>query len=154
MILESPKDGTRRRTGDVGRVLEEMRTRWPDMVVVFDRNAGGGDVAEALEEDHGLTVIDHDQGVPFDLASMRLAEYVEEGKLEHDGDQALATQVLSAVAKETAGGKRWRGEQPDKETPIDAFDALAMALHMATIGAAASTFDPADYRIQSLDDFQ
>jgi hypothetical protein len=64
-----------------------MRERWPDMVIVFDRNAGGGDVAEELEEDHGLTVIDHGQGTEFDLASMRLGEYVEEGKLEHDGNE-------------------------------------------------------------------
>lgn len=136
VILHSPRDGTRRRTRDVGKILEAMRERWPDMVIVFDRAHGGGDVAEELEEDHGLTIIDHSQGIPFDLASMRLYEYVEEGKLEWDAPkehlEAFATQVLSAVMKETSGGKRWRGEAPDDETPADAFDALAMALHMAT----------------------
>lgn len=132
VILDSPGNGKRRRTSDVGDILETMRERWPDMVIVFDRNAGGGDVAEAFEEKHGLTIVDHGQGVDFDLASMRLGEYVEEGKLEHDGNEQLAQQVLAAVMKETAAGRRWRGEAPDDETRIDGFDALAMALNAAT----------------------
>lgn len=153
VILESPKDGKRRRTSDVGDVLEVMRERWPDMVVVFDRNHGGGDVAEDLEQDHGLTVIDHSQGVPFDLASMRLAEYVEEGKLEHDGHELLSKQVLSTVMKETAGGRRWRGEAPDDETQIDGFDALAMALNQLALAedeVPAVAFNPDDYRMEQL----
>jgi hypothetical protein len=155
VILVSPRDGTRRRTRDVGRILAEMRQVWPDMVVVFDRSQGGGDVAEELEEEHGLTVVDHGQATDFDLASMRLGEYVEEGKLEWDAPdehrETFATQVLAAVMKETAGGKRWRGEAPDDDTPADAFDALAMALHVATIaGEPTKTFDPADYRIENL----
>jgi hypothetical protein len=150
VILDSPRDGKRRRTRDVGRVLEVMLERWPEMVIVFDRNHGGGDIAEELEEEHGLTIIDHSQGTPFDLASMRLAEYVEEAKLEHDGNEQLATQVLAAVMRETAGGKRWRGEAPDDETAADGFDALAMALHMATTPGAdeGKKFDPDDYRIR------
>ena len=152
VILASPRDGTRRRTRDVGDILESMRERWPDMVVVFDRNHGGGDVAEELEEEHGLTVIDHSQGVPFDLASMRLAEYVEEGKLEHDGHPELAKQVLAAVVRPTSGGLRFRGEAPDDETLVDGFDATAMALHMATTAPEEDNvpIDPDDYRIQKL----
>jgi phage terminase large subunit-like protein len=150
VILDSPRDGKRRRTRDVGRILEAMRERWPDMVIVFDRSHGGGDVAEELEEEHGLTVIDHSQGIPFDLASMRLGEYVEEAKLEHDGNEQLAAHVLGAVMRSTAGGRRWRGEEPDEETPVDGFDALAMALHMATIAEdelPVQPINPEDYRI-------
>jgi hypothetical protein len=156
VILESPRDGTRRRTRDVGKILKEMRDVWPDMVIVFDRNAGGGDVAEELEEEHGLTVIDHDQGVAFDLASMRLAEYVEEGKFEWDAPdeirEVFATQVLAAVVRETVSGRRWRGEAPDDETPADAFDALAMALHMATTEPEPDQgLDPDAFRIRRLE---
>jgi phage terminase large subunit-like protein len=157
VILESPRDGTRRRTRDVGRILEQMHARWPDMVIVFDRNHGGGDVAEELEERHGLTIIDHGQGTEFDLASMRLGELVEEAKLEWDApDQyrdLFAQQILAAVMKETAGGKRWRGEAPDRETQIDAFDALAMAVHMATTDKPIQSGPrggPQDFRIRQL----
>jgi phage terminase large subunit-like protein len=146
-ILESPRNGKRRRTREVGELLETMRLRWPDMVIVFDRNQGGGDVAEELEEEHGLTIIDHDQGQAFDLASMRLAEYVEQAKLEHDGNAKLSAHVLAAVLRETSGGKRWRGEAPDDETQIDGFDALAMALHMASTADDDKPFNLADYRI-------
>lgn len=146
-ILKSPRNGKRRRTRDVGELLEKMRLQWPDMVIVFDRNHGGGDVAEALEEDHGLTIIDHDQGKAFDLASMRLGELVEEAKLEHDGDPELSAEVLAAVMRETAGGKRWRGEAPDDETQADGFTALAMAVHMATTAEEDEPFDLANYRI-------
>ncbi len=149
VILDSPRNGKRRRTRDVGAILETMRERWPDMVIVFDRNHGGGDVAEELEEKHGLTIIDHGQGTDFDLASMRLGEYVEQGKLEHDGNEKLTAQVLAAVALETGNGKRWRGEAPDDETQVDGFDALAMALHMATTAADAPKKNLDDYRIRS-----
>lgn len=152
-ILQSPRNGQRRRTREVGELLETMRLRWPDMVIVFDRNHGGGDVAEELEEQHGLTVIDHDQGTAFDLASMRLGEYVEEAKLEHDGHPALTAQVLAAVLRETAGGKRWRGEAPDAQTQVDGFDALAMGLHMATTDKPVQSGPrggPQDFRITQL----
>lgn len=153
VILESPRDGRRRRTRDVGRLLEAMRERWPDMVIVFDRAQGGGDVAEELEEEHGLTVIDHGQGVPFDLASMRLGELVEEDRLEWDAPdeyrELFAQQVLAAVMKPTSGGRRWRGEAPDDDTPADAFDALAMAVHMATTDDTQPV-NPDDYRIRLL----
>jgi phage terminase large subunit-like protein len=157
VILESPRDGTRRKTGDVGEILEAMRERWPDMVIVFDRNAGGGDVAEELETKHGLTVIDHGQGTEFDLASMRLAEVVEGAKLEWDAAdeyrQLFAQQVLAAVMKETAAATRWRGEAPDDDVQIDAFDALAMAVHMATTMPAPANeqpMNPDDYRVEQL----
>jgi hypothetical protein len=150
VILENPRNGKRRRTRDVGEILEAMHERWPDMVIVFDRNQGGGDVAEQLEEDHGLTIIDHGQGTEFDLASMRLGEYVEQAKLEHDGNEKLAAHVLAAVVVETSNGKRWRGEAPDDETQIDGFDALAMALHMATTVPERQPLDLDDFRMEQL----
>jgi phage terminase large subunit-like protein len=115
------------------------------MVLVFDRNHGGGDVAEELEENHGMVIIDHGQGTEFDLASMRLGEYVEEAKFEHDGNEKLSEQVLATVVRITAGGKRWRGEAPDDETDIDGFDALAMALHIATQSEEDEVLDLSAY---------
>jgi hypothetical protein len=81
-----------------------------DMVVVFDRNYGGGLIAEQLEEDHGLTVVDHGQGVEFDLASMLFGELVDQHGFDHDGNPDLTAQVLAAVARRSRYGRRWRVE--------------------------------------------
>jgi hypothetical protein len=132
VIIDSLPESGLRRTKDVGDILEVMRERWPDMVLVFDRAQGGGDVAEEFEENHGMTIIDHSQGTAFDIASMKLGEYVEGSKIEHDGNEKFSNQVLSAIMQPTAGGRRWRGEAPDDQTLIDGFDALAMALNVAT----------------------
>jgi phage terminase large subunit-like protein len=157
VILDPKKGGETRRTREVGEILETMLEAWPDALIAFDRAQGGGDVAEELEENHGITIVDHDQGKAFELASMKLGEYVENRKLVHDGNEAFSNQVLSAVAKFVAGGRRWRGEPPDAETSIDGFDALAMALNVATspMGETRGKKNPAsgdvdDYRIERL----
>lgn len=157
VILDPKIGGEQRRTRDVGTILEVMLERWPDMVVAFDRAQGGGDVAEELEERHGIAIIDHDQGKEFELACMKAAEYIENRKLEHDGNPKLSEQVLATVAKLTVGGRRWRGEPPDSETAIDGFDAFVMALNVATNPGLrkvkhrlAGTIE--DYRIESLGD--
>lgn len=156
VILAPKEEGKPRRTREVGTILEVMRQRWPDMIVAFDRAQGGGDVAEELEEEHGITIVDHGQGAPFELASMKLGEYTENAKYEWDGDDEFATQVLSAVARQTMGGKRWRGQEPDAQTPIDAFDALAMALNVVTSPLptggrkSVASGNVEDYRIEGL----
>jgi hypothetical protein len=151
-ILKSEHPGTRRRMRDVIDQLLLLKARWPSMTIVFDRNVGGGLIAEQFEEDHGLTVIDHGQGVPFDLASMLLGELVDQHGFDHDGNAEITAQVLAAIAKPTAMGRRWRLEQPQDGAPIDAAAAIAMATHMAFKAKAepAERRDPADYRITSL----
>jgi hypothetical protein len=151
VILESPRDNTRRRTRDVGVILEMMLQKWPDATVAFDRAQGGGDVAEELEEEHGIKIVDHSQGVPFDLASMRLGEMVEGQKIEHDRNEKLTAQVCAAVMRFVAGGKRWRGEAPDNEVLVDGFDALAMAVNVLEdpgTDKSKPDLDPGDFRVE------
>lgn len=152
VILKSRAPGARRRLRDAIGVLEVMQERWPKMRIVFDRNYGGGYVAEQLEEDHGLIVIDHGQGVEFELASMLLGEMVDQQGLDHDGDEEVTEQVLGAVAQVTHHGKRWRLDAPGDGKLIDAADALAMALHMAIRGVEddAPPLNLDDYRIGTL----
>lgn len=155
VILDPKEGGAQRRTREVGTILEMMRQRWPDMLVAFDRAQGGGDVAEELEEEHGIRIVDHDQGKEFELACMKAAEYIENKKVNHDGNQKFSAQVLSAIAKPTLGGRRWRAEKPDEGTHIDGFDAFAMALNVATklplkdkLNAASGESE--DYHIEQL----
>jgi hypothetical protein len=131
VILKSTHRGAQRRLRDAIDVLEVMRARWPRMTVVFDRNYGGGLIAEQLEEDHGLTVVDHGQGLEFDLASMLFGELVDQHGFDHDGNKDLTAQVLAAVARRSRYGRRWRIDQPRDGRPIDAADAVVMATNIA-----------------------
>jgi hypothetical protein len=149
VILKSEEQGTKRRLRVVFDVLEVMRARWPGMTVVFDRNMGGGLIAEQMEEDYGMTVIDHGQGVPMEAASMLLGELIAQHEIDHDGSSQVTEQVLAAVPKVTYYGTRWRIEQPRSKEPIDAAVALAMALNAAK-QAVGESIDVEDYRIELL----
>jgi hypothetical protein len=150
VIRKSTQEGTRRRMRDVLDVIQAMHLRWPTMRLVFDRNQGGGLIAEMLEEDEGLTVIDHSQGTPMDLASMLLGELIGQQMLDHDGREEISAQVLAAVARSTYHGTRWRIEPPRTKEPVDAAVALAMALHVAWQQRSEKPLDPADYRIEGI----
>jgi hypothetical protein len=117
-----------RRTMDV---LAMMRKAWPNMVLVFDRNYGGGHVAGQFESD-GMTVVDFNQtGKPMELASMLLGELVSQQEIDHDGHPVLEAHVTRAVARETSHGTRWRFERPRDGSPVDGAVAAAMAVQMA-----------------------
>lgn len=151
MIVESTKPGVRGRMGDVIDQLLLMRARWPTMTVVLDANAGGGLIAEKFVDDHGFAVIDHSQGVPFEIASMLLGELVDQHSLEHDGNVAITAQVLAAVAHPTAHGRRWRIEQGRDGRPIEAAIALAMAVNIAQNPPVEDIpVNPDDFRIERL----
>ena len=148
VILKSDVRGARRRMGAVIDVLEVMRERWPNMVVVFDRNKGGGLIAEQFEETHGLTVVDHGQGMPMDVASMLLGELVARQELHHDGNEELTAHMMSAAARITYYGTRWRIEQPKSKEPVDGAVALAMGVNVARQGLGR--LGVGDYRIRQL----
>jgi phage terminase large subunit-like protein len=132
VILKSPEDGTRRRMRDAIDVLDAMRQSWPDLRIVFDRNKGGGLIAEQFEEDHNLVVVDHDQGMEMVEASMLLGQLVDEHGLDHDGNQDLLSHLENAVAKTLMHGTKWRIAQPtDQSRKVDGAVALAMACRIA-----------------------
>lgn len=151
VVKKSPEPGTQKRMRDAIDVLNDMRKVWPRMTIVFDRNWGGGLIAEQLEEDHGLTVIDHGQGKEFELASMLLGELIDQSGIDHDGHDELTTHILNAVARRSRYGRRWRLEQPRDGRPIDGAAALAMAVNMALNPAEARPrIDITAYRAQHL----
>lgn len=147
VILKSPGNGRRRRMHDVVDVLEAMRKVWPTLRIVFDRNKGGGLIAEDFEEEHGLVVIDHDQGQEMEEASMLLGQLVDEHGLDHDGNQDLIAHLENAVAKVTRNGTRSRIAQPtDRTRKVDGAVALAMAVRIALDPPEEPReLDPSDY---------
>jgi hypothetical protein len=152
VFKKSQVPGTRRRMRDALDVLVVMQERWPTMKLVFDRNAGGGLIAEQLEEDYGMVVIDHSQGVPFELASMLLGELIEQQGLDHDENEELTAHMLAAVVRRTKYGRRWRIEAPSDGRPIDGADGLAMAVNIALNPPddGEEEIDIAKYRIKRL----
>jgi len=111
------------------RVIEEA-DRYRVREVAYDR-AMFRESAEMLEEEHGLRMIDFDQGpqrmVP---ASATLLELIRDGRLVHDGDPLLRRHVLAAVASQTERG--WRISKRRSRQAIDGCVALAMAADRAT----------------------
>jgi phage terminase large subunit-like protein len=134
-------------------ILEMMRQRWPTMKLAFDRNYGGGWLAETFEEDHGLTVVDHNQGQAMEVASMLLGELIAQHELDHDGAEDLVSHLQEAGYRETAHGRRWRLVKAASGEKMDAAVALAMAAHVAwdlAQEAEMTSINPDDYRIQGL----
>jgi phage terminase large subunit-like protein len=143
VILKSPENGKRRRMHDIVDVLESMREAWPDMRIVFDRNKGGGLIAEDFEEEYGLTIVDHDQGMDMVDASMLLGQLIDEHELEHDGNEDLLAHLNNAVAKTLMHGTKWRIAQPtDRARKVDGAVALAMAVNIAMNPPDAEELDP------------
>lgn len=130
-ILTPKAPGVIQRKTQIVSVLETMLETWPNMVVAFDRARGGGLIAEQLEDEHGLTVVEHSQGRPFALSSMRFVALVDQGDFMHDGNEEVADQVCAAVVRTMFSGKLWRIDDPPDGRPIDAADGLVMAAHVA-----------------------
>ena len=80
--------------------------------VVFDRNAEGESVAQELESDHGLTVIEHSQD-PSMMAdsSMGFAVALGDGLIEQPADPEFTAHVLACRTR-SVSGERWRIEPP------------------------------------------
>jgi phage terminase large subunit-like protein len=113
-------------------VLKDMKKVWPSMRLVFDRNKGGGLIAETFEETYGLTVIDHDQGLEMVEASELLGQLVDERGIDQDGNPDLTEHIENAVAKTVGRGTLRRIAQgTDRTRKVDGAQALAMAVRIA-----------------------
>lgn len=123
-----PPEGGTLDAQDVVDALLEMAERWR-IRVVYDPNAGGHQMAQQMEREHGLDFIEHSQkNTPMALASVRLAEAIRTGSLVHDGDPRLRAHALNAIDR-PLGGEMWRYDRPKRgaRRPIDALTALLMA---------------------------
>lgn len=135
-ILEPPRDGSSLEEEQIEAAIFAMRERWRIRAIIFDRNAGGQQLAQRLERRHRMTVVDHSQDpAPMALAAERLSAAVRSGELRHPDDPALTRHVLSAVAKATTGEKwrlvKSRSRRGGFGKPIDAAIGLAMAVSVA-----------------------
>jgi phage terminase large subunit-like protein len=146
-ILVPPRDGTSlRRKEIIDAVLHYRDQGFEILGVVFDRNAEGESVAQELEDEHGIEVIEHSQDPsPMADASMGFAEAIGAGDVEIPDDDEFIAHLLAAKAKTTSGekwrlvapeqnrGQRKQGQQDSDDIEVvDAAIAAAMLHHTAT----------------------
>jgi phage terminase large subunit-like protein len=117
--------------------------RWADAIgaaahplhlraVVYDPNAGGQQLVQQLERQHGLRFVAHSQdNAPMALASMRLADAIPRA-LRHNGDPLLRQHVLTAVQR-WLSGEKWKYDRPKggRRQAIDALTGLLFAHSVA-----------------------
>lgn len=165
-IVIPPRDGTSLKEAAIIEPLLELIGTRKVLGIVFDRNAGGEQLAGMLEGGEMLldgevkrfppmVVIDHSQDpVPMALAAERFSAAIRNGHLEHPEDELFTDHVLSAVARKVGGGSRWRFDKRQrKPKPIDALIAAAMALSVALAPPEEEEPpDPDDYRFDFLDE--
>ena len=146
-ILIPPRDGTSLRRKDIIDAVLRYRDQGFEILgVIFDRNAEGESVAQELEDEHGIEVIEHSQDPsPMADASMGFATAIGAGDVEIPDDDEFIAHILAAKAK-TTSGEKWRLEAPkehrgsrkqgqqdsDDVEYIDAAIAAAMLHHTAT----------------------
>ena len=115
-ILHPPRNGESLPFEDVIDAILAFRDKdgLEIIAVVVDRNVDGERVAQALEKEHGIEVVEHSQD-PAMMAdsSMGFAEAVGHGDIEHPNDDAFSDQVLAGIAK-PAGGEKWRFHAPSQ----------------------------------------
>jgi hypothetical protein len=163
-ILHPPRNGESLPFDEVIRAVLKFRDEdnLKILGVVMDPGAEGKRVAEVLENEHGLEVIQHSQdpGMMAD-SSMAFAEAVGHGDIEHPKDDEFTNHVLAGIAKPT--GEKWRFYAPSKNRGqrkagkqeredveyVDAGTAAVMLHRIATAPQPIEELpDPSDYRIE------
>lgn len=117
----------------VFKILKEMAELWPDLIVAFDENYGGGLIAEQVEEDLGLTTVNVGTGKPFELGSMLLAELISDVDLEHDDNPEMTEHIVRTAARHRTGGNGdiWRVDKPPGGERIDGTAGLVNGVWIA-----------------------
>jgi phage terminase large subunit-like protein len=129
IILTPPGDGTLLDDRLIVRALLELRDRYTIERIVYDPNAGGQQLVQSLQREHGFTFVEHSQdSSPISLADARFLEAVRRKVLVHNGDRELRAHVLTAVER-PLGGEKFKFDRPKggARRPIDALRAASMA---------------------------
>jgi phage terminase large subunit-like protein len=140
VIIRPPGGGRLATVADVLPTLRAMAELWT-IRLAFDRNAGGGLVAQQLADEGLIDAYDIAQESPIMAEAADLLRHlVVEERLEHDQDPGVTAHVLAAVEK-SAGVGKWRLAKQSESRHIDAAVALAMAVWVAIGDAMAPLVD-------------
>jgi phage terminase large subunit-like protein len=138
-ILVPPRDGSTLHPDEIKDAILQFKADYRVTGVVMDMSKAE-DIAHWIEDELGVTVIDHEQG-----NSQHIADYdafmdgVRNNTLKHTGDTGLQSHVMNAIARRLPGGDhrfdrptpgRLAGPEQDRRV-IDALTAAAMVVEAA-----------------------
>jgi phage terminase large subunit-like protein len=136
-ILVPPRDGSSLHPDEIKGALYEFAEGYQLETVVMDMHRAE-DIAAWIEDQLGVTVIDHAQG----QSRTHVADYnafmegLRNGTVKHTGDPGLRAHVLNAIARRLPGGD-YRFDRPSQvrgnaraqdRRVIDALTAAAMVV--------------------------
>lgn len=133
-ITPAPQNGKSTSVESIKAQFREFHALWPDMVVVLDPNAGGNLIAEFLDLELGVEVVEQSQDPsPMAHAAGLVSELVRGGRLEHPAIAEFTRQVTNAPGQtvDKAGDKMRFGKH--STVPNDAAIALAMPVRQAHV---------------------
>jgi transposase len=143
-IIEPPDNGSIDEF-DIVQGLVHLQREFGPVGWVFDKSAGGAQMAQLLEKgehphqgDVRFEFFSHSQdNTPMAQAASRFAEAVRNGWIRHDGHEGLKRHVTNAVRR-PLGGEKWRFDRPPdakggrrKKFPIDALSGVLMGHNYA-----------------------
>lgn len=134
LILEPPGDGSLLDEREIVDRILWLNSRF-NARFVYDPNAGGQQMVQQLEREHGMEFIKHSQDPsPIALADGRLMEAIRRRVLVHDGHRGLRQHIVNAVEK-PLGGEKFKFDRSKRgpRKPIDGLRALSMA-HSVAVG--------------------
>jgi phage terminase large subunit-like protein len=140
-ILVPPRDGSSLHPDEIKHALLEIRGDYQLETVVMDMHRAE-DIAAWIEDEMGVTVIDHAQGQTKTHVQdfQAFMEGLRNGTLKHTGDDGLRAHVLNAIARRLPGGD-YRFDRPSQvrgnaraqdRRVIDALTAAAMVVEHST----------------------
>jgi phage terminase large subunit-like protein len=143
-ILIPPRDGSSLHPDVIKHAMFEMGHRYKIRTVVIDMHRAE-DIAAWIEDELGVTVIDHAQGQTKTHVQDYEAfmEGLRNGTVRHTGDHGLKAHVLNAIARRLPGGD-YRFDRPSQvrgnaraqdKRVIDALTAAAMIVEHSNRGA-------------------
>lgn len=112
-ILVPPRDGSSLHPDEIKDALLQLADDFTLRTVVMDMHRAE-DIAAWIEDELGVTVIDHVHG----RTSTHVADYgafmegLRNGTVKHTGDQTLRAHVLNAIARRLPGGD-YRFDRPN-----------------------------------------
>lgn len=133
VVLEPPGDGTLLDDRLISQAILDLAAKFQVLGVIYDPNAGGQQMVQAMQRQHDLPFVEHSQqNSPIAVADARLMEAIRRKEIVHDGDRVLRDHVLNAVEK-PLGGEQFRFDRAKKgeRKPIDALRALSMVHSVA-----------------------